>query len=168
MSYFVLTSIIFVLAITVNSLSVFLQKQHSVYDKFHHGWMLHSLIILPFWLLFTILVSQLNRHYIVSFDLPVSTWFGYGLIMMGTVMFTFAVREVGSQALVNGNFFGKGKIVNSGIYRFLKNPIYDSYVLFFLGLGFSLSNAAFFFFAVMSYIGLNIIESRVEVIREKP
>jgi len=168
MSYFVLTSIIFVLAITVNSLSVFLQKRYRLYDKFHHGWMIHSLIILPFWLLFTILVSQLDSHYTAPFDLPILTWLGYGLITMSIVMFTFAIREVGSQALVNGNFFGKGKMVNSGIYRFLKNPIYDSYMLFFVGLGFSFSNAAFFFLAVISYIGLNAIESRVEIMREKP
>lgn len=148
------------LAVAVNSCSVYLQKQRRIYDKFRHGLLVHGLIILPFWLAFGFLASTLGSNYrLPTIPLPA---LGYVLTAAAICMFVTAVYSLGPGSLVNSNFFKATAFTKKGIYKFLRNPIYDSYWLFFLALGFITSNAAFFIIAGLSFIGLNVIESRIE------
>jgi len=119
-------------------------------------------VITPFWLTFVLLISGLNQAY--GIDMPEYPSVGYLLIVIATSLFVVSIRQIGSGALVNANFFQKSRVkpISTGVYKFLKNPIYDSYSLLFMGLGFALSNAAFFVIAGVSFIGLNIIESKIE------
>jgi len=133
MAYFILTCLVFALAITINSVSVYLQKRHVFYGRWGKGWLAHSLLITPAWATFIFLVSQLHIHYLIpSAHIALA---GYFLLAMGLVIFMAAIYEIGPQALVNGNLFGKGRLSHNGIYRFLKNPIYDSYIMAFVVIG---------------------------------
>jgi protein-S-isoprenylcysteine O-methyltransferase Ste14 len=162
MTYFTLTLLSVILAITVNSVSVYLQKHRRVYDKFDNGLMVHSIVITPCWVIFALLLSELNQVY--EIDIPEYPVAGYLLIGIAICLFVASIRQIGSGALINANFFQKQetKPVKSGVYKYLKNPIYDSYFLVFIGLGLALSNATFFIIAGISFIGLNIIESKIE------
>lgn len=154
------TSFSLLLAVAVNSCSVYMQRRRRIYDKFRHGLLLHALVILPFWLLFGFLVSTLDKHYkLQTVSLPI---LGYLLVALATSIFIAAIYVLGPGSLINSNFFKAERATQKGIYKFLKNPIYDSYWLFFLALGFITSNAAFFIVAGLSFIGLNIIESGIE------
>jgi protein-S-isoprenylcysteine O-methyltransferase Ste14 len=154
------TSLSLLAAVAVNSCSVYMQRRRHVYDKFRHGLLVHALVILPFWLLFGLLVSTLDGHYkLQTMSLPV---LGYLLTVLAALIFVAAVYVLGPGSLINSNFFKPEAFTQKGIYRYLKDPIYDSYWLLFLALGFMTSNAAFFIIAGLSFVGLNVIESRME------
>ncbi len=165
MGYLLLTCVMFALAIGINSGSVFAQKRFQFYNRWpNNGWLLHSLVILPLWTIFTYLLINLNRNYLLRFQpVPVGGYLSYAL---ATLLFGLAIREIGWQSLLNGNWFGRGKISHASIFKFLKNPIYDSYLLAFIGAALTGGNTAYFVIALESYIGLNIIERQVERIRE--
>ncbi len=166
MRYLLLTITAFILAITVNSTSVFLQKQHGIYKRFKYGMYVHGLVITPAWALFILLLSGLNRRYIVT--IPHTGVVGPLLVLVSSVLFVAAVSKVGTQALLNGNFFKKVEFINTGVYRYVKNPIYDSYALLFIGLGLTLHNGSFLIIAIVNLIGLNVVESKIEQIKECP
>ena len=162
MTYLLLTVFSFTLAVFVNSMSVYLQRQRHIYDKFENGLLVHILIITPFWLVFALLIGGLDQAYLI--DMPKYPALGYLLVIIALALFVASIRQIGSGALVNANFFRKDKtkFINRGVYEYLKNPIYDSYSLLFIGVGFALSNAVFFIIAGFSFVGLNVIESKVE------
>lgn len=163
MGYLLLTCVMFALAIGINSGSVFAQKRFGFYDRWpNNGWLLHSLVILPFWTIFIYLLINLNSHYLLRFQAV--PFLGYVLFGLATLLFGLAICEIGSQSLLNGNWFGRGQISHAGIFNFLENPIYDSYLLAFIGAALAGGNTAYFVIALESYIGLNIIESQVEKI----
>ena len=164
MEYLLLTCTIFALATGVNSASVYVQKRFKVYDRWRHGWVMHTTLILPAWIVFLYLLVNLNDHYQLTItSSPVIGYFLYGL---AALLFTLSIRAIGLQALANGNWFGRGKITHSGVYKIAKNPIYISYLLMFTGAGLTSGNAAYFIIALESFIGLNIIESHIEQIKE--
>lgn len=165
MGYLLLTCVMFALAIGVNSGSVFAQKRFEFYSRWrNNGWLLHSLVILPFWTIFIYLLINLNSHYLLRFQAaPVIGYIFYGL---AALLFWLAIREIGWQSLLNGNWFGRGKISHLGIFNILENPIYDSYLLAFIGAALVDGNAAYFVIGLESYIGLNVIEGRIEQTKE--
>ncbi|OBJ81393.1 hypothetical protein A9W97_02400 [Mycobacterium gordonae] len=165
MGYLLLTCVIFTVAIGINTGSVFAQKHFGFYNRWHkNGWLLHSLVILPLWTIAIYLLLNVDRHYRLRF--PAMPVIGYAFFALATLVFGLAIREIGWSSLLNGNWFGRGKISRARIFAVLENPIYDSYILAFIGAALMRGNAAYFVIAVQSYIGLNIIESRVEKIKE--
>lgn len=160
MAFMLITCFSLLLAVAVNSCSVYLQKHRHIYDKYQHGLLLHALIILPFWLLFGFFAGTLDRNYrLPTVSLPA---LGYALAAAATFIFIAAVSTLGPGSLINSSFFTQTIVAQKGIYKFLRNPIYDSYWLLFFALGLIASNAAFFIISGLSFIGLNVIESRIE------
>lgn len=160
LDYFLLTCMVLAIAVGINSTSVYAQKRFRFYDRHKNGWLWHSLTILPAWVVFVYLLINVNSHYELRFDsLPT---IGYVLYTLAILFFGLAMHKIGWKSLLNGNWFGRGKVARSGIFKYLKNPIYDSYFLAFAGAAFASSNAAYFIIALESYIGLNVIQSRVE------
>lgn len=161
MGWLLLTCAVFALAISVNSGSVFAQKRFQFYDRWrNNGLLVHGLVILPLWAAFIYLLATLNSHY--RLRMPAVPLVGYAFFVLAIVFFGLAIRAIGWQSLVNGNWFGHGKISRAGIFSILQNPIYDSYLLAFIGAALSTGNAAYLVIALESYVGLNIIEARVE------
>ena len=55
--------------------------------------------------------------------------------MIATTIFGLAIRQLGAQALFNGNFFGHGRPVShAGMYALLADPMYVGYTLSFVAL----------------------------------
>lgn len=150
-----------ILTIIVNCVTVHLQKTKRIYDRFgRHALTVHSVIVSIFWGLFIISEFVTNK----------STWrlensyplIGYTIMAVALTIFILAIRQIGYKALSNGNFFGQPWKDLKGIYKVLPEPIYISYTVWFIGIGLASSLKVFFVFAVISLIGLVVIESRVE------
>lgn len=165
MGYLLLTCVMFAVATGINSGSVYAQKHFGFYDRWrHNGWLLHSLVILPSWITVVYLLMTLSNHYVLRFRaVPI---LGYSFFTLATLLFGLALSEIGWQSLFNGTWFGRGSVSHAGIFKFLENPIYDSYLLSFIGAALASGNMAYIVIALESYIGLNVIESRVEQIDE--
>ena len=159
--YDALTISLLVVAIGANSLSVYVQKRYGYYTKFgDKAYTIHSVVILVAWGIF--IVSE--------FVAALSSWrlestyplIGYGIMITALTIFILALRQIGIHGLGNGNFFGKPVRKLGGIYKIIPEPIYVSYSLWFLGIGFATSLKVFFVLAFASFVGLVLVEARVE------
>jgi len=155
---FALVALIF--AIGVNTLAVYLQKRKRIYDRFgKHALLIHSVVISFFWGVFVLSEFLLMRSDWITVAYPLA---GVATMLLGLMVFCAALRQIGSGALGNSNFFG-GEIKRlSGIYRYVNEPIYTSYVIWFLGLGLVTGRIGFYVIAAVAAIGLYGIESKVE------
>lgn len=166
MSGLYITSLILIMAVAANSISVYSQKRYNFYTK-NFGkkdQTIHSLVIMPFWAIFLAFVSRLNNNMQLKYGF-INLWFVEVIVLtVAVVLFISSIKIIGSGALVNSNFFTPQKKVESGIYRYLKNPIYDSYALFFLGLGLIYSNWGYFALSALIWLLLICVEARVEKI----
>lgn len=160
MFYLYVTVAVFALAVLINSFSVYIQKKYKFYQKFKRPLLWHTLVILPAWLTFAYFLVNLSSN--SSLEFIKSPYTGLALIVIAVCLFVTALQATGSQALVNGNFFGETKIINTGIFTYIKNPYYTSYWLLFIGLGFMYGNGSFLVIAAESFILLNIIEAKIE------
>ena len=149
------------LTIAVNSLTVYLQKTRRFYDRFgSHGYGVHTALITAFWGAFIISEFIANRStWRFSHTYPIP-----GLIIMavGLALFVAAYRQVGSSALSNGNFFGRPLRQLGGIYRYVREPMYMSYAVWFLGLCLLTSMKVFLVYTVITLVGLVGFESYIE------
>lgn len=149
------------ITIFVNCVTVYLQKTRRIYDRFgRHALTVHSIIVSIFWGLFIISEFVASKSdWRLDNTFPV---IGYGIMFVALAIFILAIREIGYKALSNGNFFGQPTKQLKGVYKYVPEPIYVSYTLWFVGIGFASSLKVFFVFAVISLIGLVVVESRVE------
>jgi protein-S-isoprenylcysteine O-methyltransferase Ste14 len=153
-----------VVAVAINSTSVYIQKQYKFYTRTFgsNGQIIHSFIIVPFWIIFIIFASQLQLNLLFQYTFTNLWIVGLLLLLTAVSLFVSAIKIIGNGALTNSNFFTPQKKVISGVYRYFKNPMYDSYALFFLGLGLIFSNWSYIILSVLVWILLNCIESKVE------
>lgn len=153
-------------AITVNCVAVHAQKRHRFYDRFGRwDWTAHIVLLVVAWGAAIGLMTAMGiAGPEVSWPMP--TWvrpLGLVVGIAASVIFGLAIRELGAQALFNGNFFGRGRPFNrASIYRLMADPMYVAYTLTFVGLAFRFADAVWFLFAAISAVGLNVVESRVE------
>jgi protein-S-isoprenylcysteine O-methyltransferase Ste14 len=160
-----LTVAIFALAAGANTASVAIEQRWSLLSRWfgRRGWYVHLGIVVPPWALFLALVPGLNRH--VSWPLPARLR-SPGTVLLGAaaLLWLLAFRRLGGARTANGNIFGHGsqERVEGGLFRVLRNPMYDSYALALAGLAFRRRNAAYLLLAAESYLLLNQMEARVE------
>ena len=149
------------MTISINSGAVYLQKTRHIYDRFgNNGYTAHVILVSAVWGTFIATEFLTSRStWRFSHAYPVA-----GLVVMGIALalFVSAMREIGSHALSNGNFFGQPIKQLGGIYRYIREPIYWSYAVWFLGLCLLTSQKVFLAYAVISIIGLVGFESWVE------
>lgn len=111
-----------------------------------------------------VLASQLHVNQLLHYE-SINLWIlGVVLVATAIVLFIAAIKTIGSGALVNSNFLKPQQKVTGGVYRYFKNPIYDSYALFFLGFGLIYSNWGYIVLSALVWLLLICIESRVEKI----
>ena len=153
--------VMLLLTIAVNSASVYLQKTRRIYDKFgSRGYAVHTGLISFVWGAFIITEFLANR----------STWrFSHahplpGLVIMAVALALFiaALQQVGSNALSNGNFFGRPLRKLGGVYRYVREPMYMSYAVWFLGLCLLTSMKVFLVYSAITLVGLVGFESYIE------
>jgi len=165
MTYLLLTVGLFALAAGVNTGSVALQQRTGWMTKRFGGgaWWVHLAVVTPGWALFLFFETQLGRHLV--WPLPaVLAPLGWGLLVVAAVLFAISFLQLGIRRTFNGKFFeaGSPSAVRGLLYRWLRNPMYDSFWISFVGLALSQANAAYLVLAVASYLLLNRLEAGVE------
>jgi len=157
--YFAIAAL--VLAIGINSLTVYLHKKYRVYDRFgHNALTVHSTLISIFWggfIATEFLASKSTWRTALAY--PVLGWL---IMAVALTIFILALRQIGYRALANGNFFGQPLRALGGIYKMVPEPIYVSYSLWYAGIGLVTSLKVFFVLAIVSLIGLVGLEAWVE------
>ena len=159
--YDYLSCVVFILTIAINSLLVYFQKTRQIYNRFgKRAFLVHSLVLTLVWggFIFTEFLTA-NSSWRFADKYP-----GAGLLFLslGLSMYLLAIKEIGGNAMGNGYFFGYPLRKLGGIYRFIKEPIYWSYAVWFAGWALFTGQKVFLLYVIISIIGLIGIESRVE------
>lgn len=101
--------------------------------------------LLAFWL--TIIASlglAIGCQWLVFADytlmIPVYLLLGPGLILVGLILRWVAILSLGSMFTVNVAIQASHKLVDKGVYRYVRHPSYTGLLLAFMGLGFFFSN----------------------------
>lgn len=155
----------FALAAGINTASVALQLRTGLLTRRYgkKAWYVHLAIVTPGWLLFLYLVSSLGRYR--GWALPQQLRpAGILILALGSALWLWTFAQLGPERTANGNIFGRGPTepVNHGPFRHLENPMYDSYLLAFVGLALWKANAQYLLLALESYVLLNLLEASVE------
>jgi len=161
----ILTTTAFALAAGVNTASVALQQRDQFLTRRfgRRGWYVHLAVVLPPWAVFLALVPRLGGQ--VRWPLPRAVQVaGPPVLGVAASLWVLAYRQLGGTRMANGNIFGVGDAtrVEGGLFRFVANPIYLSYLLTFIGLAFRQRNAVYLLLAGESYLLFNQLEARVE------
>lgn len=164
-TYLKLVMLVFALAAGVNTASVALQQRHHILTHIFgpRAWYAHLALIIPPWLWFLAALGGLNRR--IHWPLPDTIrMLGSPVRAVAAALWLLAFWQLGPVRTVNGSFFNRGPAepVRGGIYRWLQNPMYDSYVLAFVGTGLHHANAVYLLLAAESYLLLNRFEAQVE------
>ncbi|MBW3591817.1 MAG: phosphatidylethanolamine N-methyltransferase family protein [Actinobacteria bacterium] len=165
MRHLALTMVAFALAAGVNTGSVALQSRTGVMTRRFgaRAWYVHLGLTLPAWGAFIFLLVDLGHH--VRWPLPAELMgAGVALLLVGIGLWVATFIQLGLERVANGYFFGRGptEAVEGGVFRWLRNPMYDSYFMVFLGLALFKANAVYLLMAAESYLLFNVIEARVE------
>lgn len=153
-------------AIAINSVAVWTQKQHRFYDRVfgRRAWPAHIALLVVVWgVAIGLVVALVVVGPEVSWPLP--AWvrpFGLVVTVAASVVFGLAIRALGAQALFNGNFFGRARFADGGVYAVLADPMYVAYTLSFVSLTLREADAVYLLFAAVSLVGLQGVEARVE------
>jgi protein-S-isoprenylcysteine O-methyltransferase Ste14 len=165
MTRLVLTTVVFALAAGVNTASVAVQQETAVFTRRcgAKAWYVHLAVITPGWVAFLFLVAGVSRHF--RWALPgLLRPAGVALVLVAAVLWLIAAIQLGPERIANGYFFGRGPRtgLSTGIFRWLRNPVYDSYALAFFGVGLLSANGVYLLLAAESYLLCNLVEARVE------
>lgn len=165
MTHLLLTMAAFALAAGINTGSVALQLRTGLLTRRYgsKAWYVHLAAVTPAWLLFLYLLSNIGRHR--GWALPEQLRpAGIFILVIASGLWLWAFTQLGPERTANGNIFGRGPAepVDKGPFRLLRNPMYDSYLLAFVGLALWKANAQYFLLALESYLLLNVLEARVE------
>jgi len=160
-----LTVGLFALAAAVNTASV-AQQQRTAWATRRFGrsaWHAHLLLIAPGWLAFLVSLPGLDRAVVWPLPRRVRPA-GWALLAASAGLWLAAYRQLGPERIANGYFFGRGasQPVSGGIFRWLRNPMYDSYALAFAGSALVSANAVYLLVAAESVLLLNFVEAKVE------
>lgn len=162
----ILTTGALALAAFVNTGSVALEQRTQFLSRRFgrwRGWRIHLAVVLPPWAAFLALVPGLGSR--VRWPLPRAVrWAGLPILGAAVTLWLLAFRQLGGTRTANGNVFGVGEttLITGGIFRFVANPMYLSYLLAFVGLACSRRNAVYLLLAGESYLLLNQLEARIE------
>ena len=160
------TIIIFIIAITVNCLTVYSQKKYRIYDIFgSKAHSVHSAVLSLVWGVFIVSYALLELTASTANDNNSYAPAGYVLKVLAVILFSLSLKQIGSGALTNKDLFTGEKRKLHGVYCYISEPIYVSYTLFILSSGLVTGIEAFYYMAVVSLIGLQIIESKIESIK---
>ncbi len=150
-----------ILAIAVNSTSVYLQKTRNIYKRFgSNALKVHTGIITSVWVAFvlsTALIFRSSWRFAQSYP-------GIGTLMIaiGLYIFISAYKQIGNDGLINANFFGAKQKDLKGIYTKLQHPMYVAYVFWLVGMATFTGRAGFMLLSVIAAFGLLVVEARIE------
>lgn len=136
---------------------------HALALKKPKSWKAHYWVNGSLWLLLTIWIISIQFEPGSTFPKPLVV-LGYLLVLAGLVLSGDSLRRLGLKKAMGYRFFNPQEKtwVQKGFYSKLKNPIYDGFVLIFIGLGLSRGISFDFYLALVSFILLNLILAPIE------
>ncbi len=143
---------------------MYLQRKYRIYNIFgRFSNVVHATLISIFWGIFVLTL-------IFSAGTSARIWqgnrsLGVGIWIVAIGIFNMSIRQIGLGALFNDVFFGKKPRKLKGIYKYLQDPIYCSYLLGFIGAFMYGGKLIYLILGIISYLGLNLIESKTEKLR---
>jgi len=160
-----LTMLAFAVATGVNTASVEIQQRRQWLTRCFKdwGWYVHLALIAPGYLWFFSLLRGLGSQ--ARWPLPRTLRrLGMPLGLLAAALGLGALGQLGPAGALDGYFFGRSKPnrVSGGVFRWLRNPMYDSYVLAFVAAACRKQNAVHLLLAAESFVLLNLIEASVE------
>ncbi len=161
----IVTMAVFALAAGVNTASVALQQRYALLTRWfgRNGWYVHLAVITPPWAWFVALLNGIGGQ--VQWRLPTGLRpVGIALLAVAAIIWSVAFLQLGPARVGNGVFFNRAPAapVRGGIFRWLRNPMYDTYALAFFAAGLSQANAVYWALAMESLLLLNRFEATVE------
>lgn len=165
MKRLLLTMGVFALAAGINTASLAREQDTGwLTRRFgRRAWYAHLLLISPAWMAFLFSLTRVDPK--ARWSLPgLLRPAGWGLVAASAGLWVAAYRQLGPDRTANGYFFGRGpsEPVTGGIYRWLRDPMYDAYALAFAGGGLATANAVYLLLAAQSVLLLNLLEAGVE------
>jgi Phospholipid methyltransferase len=159
------TGALFAIAAGVNTGSVALQRrgQHLTRCFGKAAWHMHLALIIPPWALFLFRLAKLDRG--SRWRLPAQTRpLGAPVLAAAGLLWAAAFSRLGPARMANGYFFGAtdSRPVRDGVFRWLENPVYDSYALALVGQALVTADARYLVLAAESVLLLNGLEAGVE------
>jgi len=164
--------LVFSVLVTVShgaALFVGKSQQNYSYKKREKSWRLHSLINGSLWmvLLVWILMFQwISQHSTYPLWLGVV---GFVTLITGLYLSIKSRLLLGRHQAMGIRFFlpEKATKITSSLYSFLNNPMYDGFILIFVGMGLIFGVKADFYLAAWSFLLLNIFLASIENYRWK-
>lgn len=152
--------VIFFIFVTLSQ-ALFLQvaKRKKNYEFKKKFWNLHYSFNGILWIILFgwIILIQFSKGKIeFSYSLKA---LGLLLFLTGAVLSFLSTKKLGLRQAMGYRFFTKKKLkwLSSGSYKILSNPIYDGFILIFLGLGFLTGITINFYLTIVSFLLLNVI-----------
>ncbi len=127
-------------------------------------WKIHYPINGILWVVLAVWIAQVQFIFNASSFPFYLRLIGLALSIGGLLLTVDGLRRLGFKQAMGSRFFSLEKLrwVSSGSYSFLSNPIYDGFILIFLGLGFLTGINTDFYLAAASFILLNLFLATVE------
>lgn len=164
MSSLKLSAAALALAAGVNTLSVASQLRWRYLERLagRRAWSLHLALITPAWTLFAASLPRLGDD--PRLALRPRRRLGLAMLGLGGYLWLASAKEIGMTRVLNGDAFGAAppRRLRTGPYRWLADPIYDSYALALGGLAMVTGRGAYALLGLESLVVLNFIEARVE------
>ena len=151
-------------AACVNTLSVGAQVRRRTFERLagRRAWQLHVALITPGWLLFLCSLPAVRRDPALAIRRRRTV----GLTMIGAAagLWLAAVKQIGGARVFNADAFGEvpARRTRSGPYRWLRDPIYDSYAMALAGCALFTGSGGYLVLTLESVIVLNLVEAAVE------
>jgi len=152
--------VLFLVALAVNSLAVYFQKKNLIYDKyFSDGHKAHCTILGTVWtpFLFSVVWLGFSGPSLSKYPL-----IGWPIFLVATVLFCLSYRQIGIDGVTNKDIFTNERKELGGVYRYVPGPMYLSYTLLFFGWGVISGVTGFYLLSIVSVLGLQIIEAKIE------
>jgi protein-S-isoprenylcysteine O-methyltransferase Ste14 len=153
------------LAAGVNCASVWAEGRWRLLSRGlgRHAFAAHLALIAPPWSAAVVMIVGLPRHPRGALPNRLRP-LGWGLAAVAGAVWIDAFRRLGPRRTANGDVFGEGPAlpVRSGVYRLLRDPMYDAYALGLAAAALTTGNAAYLALAGESFVVLNLLEARIE------
>ena len=165
---FVITAVLIFLTIAIDSVLLNLQYETDWFtDRFgeKYDFYVHSIITLFSWILTAgfLLLLQTNLDSHPNFhDIEVLFYLGWGFLIIGLVISVWGFAVLGLKRSLHLNFFRDDvPRVESSIYGWMKNPEYNGFWFFLIGLAL-LTASHYNLFIAVEFIVLMIPLERIE------
>ena len=161
---------LFALVTVLHYLSLKVQAKHEFYTKTFgkYGFQIHCLITGFLWILLFvafIFTDKSNYPNLSIFNSYLFKPMGFLLSLIGIVLIFWSGSLLGLKKAWGIRFFEKKYkdiIEKRGPYKFLVNPIYDGFFVYFLGKTIVTDSLLYLFLSLESFLLLNIFLARFE------